>query len=423
MLFIIVCVCVCACQLHLIILLLLLCMCRYIGTALAQVESKSLVNATLESLEKKVAHDNETSRDGFAQALGFTSNRHLDSVLPRLASMLAVKEKKGGFFGLGSEKVGPTTQVQCTAMLCYGYVVKHADAGQILSRIEVNVMGQLLPVLASAQAGSIKTSVLKSTNLIAKALQPTRLPDGKQDFILESRDKLYKGILNVMTPDSKVNGKSAPSNEHILSGLLALQLLMSLNPALGDGLKDLTLTLVLGYYRTATGIATPREKSTSVDKKQASPAKQKKKADSSAHEITEEYKEQLTTGINDILITMVRTEPTVEALCDVLDKLLPWTKSKHLAIRRYEHAYVCVYIRRVYMPLIFISLVYLFICSLFLFYTPHYTTLHLQPFFSNLPPPSHRLREEAEEGRNTANGDAVPFYWQVHRGHATPLRR
>jgi hypothetical protein len=73
----------------------------------------------------------------------------------------------------------------------------------MLSRLEVHVLHNLIPLMGSAKTLELKTNIIKAVDLIGKAVHPQRLPDGKK-FVLTQRDTLLAGILSFLEEKSEL---------------------------------------------------------------------------------------------------------------------------------------------------------------------------------------------------------------------------
>lgn len=123
--------------------------------------------------------------------VGLCAGKHLDVVLPKLTEALtgqsefsrpfdsstadgrahdhvpvspvfaAAIDKKpasggGGWFGSSSDSKGPSADhKKSTLLLCYGYVAAYADSALILSRLDVHVLHNLIPVQVSRALPSL----------------------------------------------------------------------------------------------------------------------------------------------------------------------------------------------------------------------------------------------------------------------------
>ena len=97
-------------------------------------------------------------------------------------------------------------------MLCYGYVAAYADSAYarltrfsslehelllpcslILSRFDVHVLHNLMPLMANAKTVLLKVNIIKALDLIGKALHVSRLPETKKVHTKFSRTELVAG--------------------------------------------------------------------------------------------------------------------------------------------------------------------------------------------------------------------------------------
>ena len=70
---------------------------RYIGYTLSRIESKTIVERTMDSTWLIVNHRNENERVGYAQSMGWISYTHIDTVLVKLSERIKQKESEKGW--------------------------------------------------------------------------------------------------------------------------------------------------------------------------------------------------------------------------------------------------------------------------------------------------------------------------------------
>ena len=145
--------------------------------------------------------------------------------MPKLEVLINPPKEKssGGFFGFGGGgKKTVADDMVATCLLSYGYVTAYADVALMLSRLDVHVIPNLMPVLNNPKSLIIRVNVIKAVDLIGKALHQSRLPDEKKNFKVAQRDNLLSGILKIFQAGSKAN------NELVLLGLNAASTLANL---------------------------------------------------------------------------------------------------------------------------------------------------------------------------------------------------
>jgi hypothetical protein len=91
----------------------------------------------------------------------------------------------------------------------------------ITSRIDISVLNNLKPIMATVKSPVTKECLIKTIDQIGKAMHPSHL---EKEFTLKQRDDLIKVLIAYMTPKEKVE---ATDNIKIL-GLNACATLMYL---------------------------------------------------------------------------------------------------------------------------------------------------------------------------------------------------
>jgi hypothetical protein len=282
---------------------------RYLGTILAKVDSKAQVTATVTLMLSKVDHKNNVERVGCAQGLGFAGSRHLDLVLPKLTDELKPTiVKTSGFFGFGAGETktpAPDSKV-ATAALSYGYVVAYADSSLILSRLDVHVMHNMIPMLKRT-AHVARLNLVKSVDLLSAALHVSKLPEGKSNHQLSQRDALVTGLLGFLGESKDSKGKdSKDQGNKLLQRVLVVKTLgtlANLQPPLPAELRTTVLKAILKFYDLDAS---------SVDAKAFEGDGQ-----------TGEPVEVMLANINAFLSSLVEMDPTVATLVALLQALEP----------------------------------------------------------------------------------------------------
>ncbi len=155
----------------------------------------------------------------------------------------------------------------------------YGDNSLILSRLDVHIMHNLMPMLGATSAvlrlallRSQKIIILSCVNiiimiilsrrtfdLIGKALHASRLPDGKQNFVLQQRDAMVDGLLAIVSDSKGGSGdskKKAPSysleQKTLLQtlSLVALGSLSTLEPPLSGDMRDKCTTSLFTFFDT-----------------------------------------------------------------------------------------------------------------------------------------------------------------------------
>jgi maestro heat-like repeat-containing protein family member 1 len=229
---------------------------RYMGALLTQLSSRDIVSTKLSLMIKAVDHRSDTERQGCAQGLGLAASAHLDSVLPKITSHLeeVSKKKKTGLFSFGSSKPSKEHDPhKSTLALAYGYVCAYADVGLMTARLETHILHNLLPVLRGALTNALKENVIKTIDLIGKAMHERRLPSGS-NFVVKDRNTLIGGLVHYLggrMSEHKASSnapRAKPTHEIRVLALNALSTLVLLRPAVDSELRSVILDTILPFY-------------------------------------------------------------------------------------------------------------------------------------------------------------------------------
>ena len=344
------------------------CVHRYLGSVLAKVESRAVLQAGIDLMLNTVNHGSDVERQGCAQGLGLAASVHLDVVLPKLTERLApkvVEKKSTGFFGFGgggSDKPqGPDDKLASTIALCYGYVAAYANPELIVSRLDVHILHNILPLMPKARTTLLKVHLIKAVDLIGKAIHSSRLPDSKKQWKLPQRDELLQGLITFLDEKIQKAQQAKPSLEVKLLGVNAAATLANLEPPIPSELRRKLTEAVFPFYGlNANGEISARagaaddvkSPSKGGDKPKDSPPPPKdspkdksasKDDEGSSGESGESMLELIMTNMNTLLSSIIQMEPTVPSLVELLRLLEPWSSSSRTVEReRASHSYLVV---------------------------------------------------------------------------------
>ena len=288
---------------------------RYIGYTLSRLESKAIVERTIDATWPLVNHRVDSERLGYAQSMGWTSYTHIDTVLVKLSERLKQKEKKSGFFAtlLDKDDGGIGDEVQhSTAVLCFGYVAATAQPELLLSRLDVYMLHNMLPIMGKARTHLFRLTCVVSLELMARSVQAERLPDGKRNYRLTQRDDIVNHLIAYM--DERTN-KQRVSAEMRSQGLLTLVPLVRLSPPVTPELRTKLLLAVLPYY----GLS---DASMADDNKQRRAEEEKEQLEwrERRDEVTADA---VQTNLNTLLSTLITADPLLANTLDILKLLEP----------------------------------------------------------------------------------------------------
>ena len=334
------------------------CVHRYLGSVLAKVEARTVLQNGIDVMLNQVNHASDVERQGCAQGLGLAASVHLDVVLPKLTERLTPKkeEKKStGFFGFGgggAESKVVDDKVAATITLCYGYVAAYANPELIISRLDVHILHNIIPLIPRAKSNLLKIHLVKAIDLIGKAIHGSRLPEGKKTWKLPQRDELLNGLISFLddrpaggkkveqSKDQPAGGKA--SLELKLLGVNAAATLANLEPPLPNDLRKKLSEAVFPFYglnaagessSSSNPAASPKSAPASSPKSPDGAASSSSAASSAAlngdekSESAESMLELIMTNMNTLLSSIIQMEPTVPSLVELLKLLEPWSSS------------------------------------------------------------------------------------------------
>ncbi|XP_066933993.1 maestro heat-like repeat-containing protein family member 1 [Clytia hemisphaerica] len=177
---------------------------KCLGVILRKIGTTDFIREHLNLIFSTVDHNNQVEREGCAVGIGFCAASHLDQCLMKLEEVTKTQmiRKATGFMGLMKDKTeADVERIKCTVMLCYGYVVFYGPPGLICSRLEANVLRVINPHLTSAKDSSVKQNLIRSVELIGKAVQPKHVQ--REDFVFTRRGELLKHMKNYLSSEPK----------------------------------------------------------------------------------------------------------------------------------------------------------------------------------------------------------------------------
>ena len=299
---------------------------RYIGYTLSRLESKAIVERTIDATWSIVNHRVDTERTGYAQSMGWTSYTHIDTVLVKLSERLKQKEKKTGFFAnlLDKDDGGIGDEVQhSTAVLCFGYVAATAQPELLLSRMDVYMLHNMLPIMGKARTHLFRLSCALSLELMGRSVQAERLPEGKLNYRLTQRDDIVTHLIAYM--DERAN-KQRVSAEMRSQGLLTLVPLVRLAPPLTPELRTKLLLAVLPYYGLSDA--------TMADDNKQRRAEEEKEQLEWRERRDEVTVDAVQTNLNTLLSTLITADPLLATTLDTLKLLEPYLVSVRVMERQ-----------------------------------------------------------------------------------------
>jgi len=159
-------------------------------------------------------------------------------VLDKLKAAGKETKSSGGFFSFLSSTSGPSQPQKNTIFLSLGYVTAYATPSLVVARLDAHIFATMEGHLKAAKATSVKENIIKSIDLIGKALHPEHL---QEPFTFKRRDDLVTCVLNYMTAPET-------NNQVKLLGLNAITTLAALEPALPEELEQSLVEGTMKFY-------------------------------------------------------------------------------------------------------------------------------------------------------------------------------
>eukprot|EP00117_Sycon_ciliatum_P004055 scpid12251/ scgid8580/ HEAT repeat-containing protein 7A len=164
---------------------------KCIGVVMRKSTNKQFIADHLNLIFSTVKHTSQVEREGCAIALGFCAASHLDMAIEKLEFVTRndMIRKSTGILGLMKDKSeADVERIKSTVMLCYGYVTLFAPIDLITSRVEVNILRCINPHFANVRDTGVKQNLIRTVELIGKALHPDHLKN--KDFVFSKRADL-----------------------------------------------------------------------------------------------------------------------------------------------------------------------------------------------------------------------------------------
>lgn len=204
---------------------------KCLGVALNKVKNKDFVQKHLNIMFSSVKHSSQVEREGCAIGIGFSAGTNLDQVLYKLeqVSKNEMTKKSSGILSFMKDKSDSDTErIKSTVMLCYGYTVMYAPPGLITSRLETSIFRVISRHYGNVKDVHVKQNLIRATELIGKALEPSRLQ--QPEFVFTKRQELVNHMLAYM----KAEPASVITTETRALAMDACASLTKLNPRFTD---------------------------------------------------------------------------------------------------------------------------------------------------------------------------------------------
>ncbi|XP_032927578.1 maestro heat-like repeat-containing protein family member 1 [Catharus ustulatus] len=154
---------------------------RSMGTALGSCPSKELVRKQLQELLENARYQDEAEREGLASCFGICARDHLEETLEKLEEFVKsdVFKKSLGLFSIFKERSeGELEKLRSGLVLCYGRVAEAAPPELLHSRLESQILKNLLQhghtkvlgIKVETKDTTLKLSLARSISMISRAL-------------------------------------------------------------------------------------------------------------------------------------------------------------------------------------------------------------------------------------------------------------
>uniref|UniRef100_A0A8C3U1M0 Maestro heat like repeat family member 1 n=1 Tax=Catharus ustulatus TaxID=91951 RepID=A0A8C3U1M0_CATUS len=145
---------------------------RSMGTALGSCPSKELVRKQLQELLENARYQDEAEREGLASCFGICARDHLEETLEKLEEFVKsdVFKKSLGLFSIFKERSeGELEKLRSGLVLCYGRVAEAAPPELLHSRLESQILKNLLQH-GHTKDTTLKLSLARSISMISRAI-------------------------------------------------------------------------------------------------------------------------------------------------------------------------------------------------------------------------------------------------------------
>ncbi|KAI6647039.1 Maestro heat-like repeat-containing protein family member 1 isoform X2 [Oopsacas minuta] len=292
------------------------------GVVLRKTTNKVFLQEQLTAMFNTVRHIKQVEREGLACGYGISAASHLDTILEKLEQISSqdMVRKSTGLFGLTKDKSeADVERIKSTVMLCYGFSSLYAPPALIPSRIEVTIIRNINPHFNNIKDPAVKHSLIKTIELIGRALHPSHLGENTCDFT--HRMDLIKHLQTYIKQESK----SIILTDTRSLCIQALTTLVKLDPPLqAQEQTDITNT-VFEYV-----IALP-------DTQMMIPSKK----DVFTGSIDQLFNDVMT-DINSFLKELLKKKPNTDNLIEMFRSFLPYLSQPHPLKMRAASLWKCV---------------------------------------------------------------------------------
>ncbi|XP_065915103.1 maestro heat-like repeat-containing protein family member 1 [Dysidea avara] len=295
---------------------------KCLGVVMRKSSHKKFVQDHLKLMFSSVKHYSQIEREGCAIGTGFCAASHLDMVVEQLEHVIKedMVRKGKSLFGLVKDKSeADVEKIKATVMLCYGYVTFHSPVHLITSRVEVNILRSINPHFAKVKDTAVKQNLIRTIDLIGKALHPDHLKT--TNFIFAKRSDLIEHLLNYIRLE---NSYQPVLTETRALSMHACATLVKLQPGIPEAEQ-----FEIAKVATDHLLAVPFLSSTN------------KKVSEGAIKDCENYTKDAFNALHQLLVELLLKEITSDNLESIYKHLEHWMQSSEEIERR--RATECLY--------------------------------------------------------------------------------
>ncbi|XP_076846747.1 maestro heat-like repeat-containing protein family member 1 isoform X2 [Brachyhypopomus gauderio] len=221
---------------------------KCIGVTLQNCTDKELVRKQLQEILISARHNDATERAGVATGVGLCARTHLDDTLAKLEDFGksdAFKKASGIFSLLKDKNDVDVEKMKSTLILCYGHVALHAPDGQLLTRLDSDILRSISKHFNTKDL-TMKLSLIQSVGLIAQAINSCVR---KQGYLFNRKQELMGVMMDFMRAEP-VDSIRTPVRHLVMTTCANL---VNLDPPLTESEQlDMLRTCINGVYTLPT---------------------------------------------------------------------------------------------------------------------------------------------------------------------------
>ncbi|KAJ3597626.1 hypothetical protein NHX12_001144, partial [Muraenolepis orangiensis] len=290
---------------------------RCMGVMLQQCNNKEVVKKQLQEILLHARHSDAIEREGVAMSVGLCAYSHLEGTLAKLEEFgksEAFKKSPSIFNLLKDRSDLEVDKVKSTLILCYGQVALNAPPEQILKRIDHDILRciikhfntKVLGIKVETKDLTMKLSLIQSVGLIARAISECVK---RQGYVFTRKQELISVMMDFIKAEP-ADVMKTPVRHLVMSTCANL---IPLDPPLGEKESFDLLKMCVGTVFALPPVTHTPEKTKDEDVLDP----QQRQA---------LYRDTMA-GLQELLKSVLVTEPTPERLQSVFKHIEPWLSS------------------------------------------------------------------------------------------------